>query len=219
MTIVGVYGSRLGDSVVDEDTFGIVSALVLCHPGTTEHLPDVVEFNVPASAIQRPGALSHPKFAFQVDAHGRSVACRAVSNRSMRALFEIREPAPHLAFDHVSVFHQTVHVNAHLLRREQSAFSCVSVLTDRVVHTVRAHDRDVTFTMHKRWVYPFQRQNSEDGISYFRHAVHEISFETGDDVPTSVLKSIIIFNLPSYCSMSTVFVAKQDDSSRDVGRL
>jgi hypothetical protein len=204
-----VYGSQLGDSVIDADTFEIIKALVLCHPGETRSgLPDIIDFSVPVSSIQRPNASE--AYRFLIDSRGHEVHCEAVSSRKLAARFEIERPLSHDAFDHVSVYTQHTEFDSHLLRREQPLYSNFSLLTDRVIHTVKADGKDVTFTIQKRWVYPFKSATGE-GLTYFKHFVHEVFFEVEGLISSSALKSIIQFNSPQFMHIVTVYVALGHD--------
>lgn len=189
MTVL-CYGSRTRQRGIDEISFRLIHDLVTSQPGETQTLCDNVVFDVPRSGITRPGTALF--FRVELGTRGESISIKAFHRLKTLAKYELRYPLNRASFNSIEIIDEQVDVNNYLLRREQSTFSDMSVVTDRKKHFILCDGKQLTYTFQKRWIYPFVRDN--DSGWYLGNTFYEIRVE--GDFTANELVGIARTNLP-----------------------
>lgn len=184
------YGSRTRQCGIDDVSFRLIRDLVLSQPGDTQTLSDKVVFDVPRSGVMRPGTAQF--FRVELGAHGETITVKAFHRLKTLAKYELRYPLTQSSFNSIEVVDEQVELNNHLLRRDQSTFSDLSVITEGVKHTVFCGGKELTYTFQKRWIYPFIRDN--DSGWYLGNTYHEIRVE--GDFTVNEFVDVARINLP-----------------------
>jgi len=185
------YGSRACQRSIDQTSFDLIKNLVLMQPGDTQTLNDIIVFDVPRSGIMRPGSALH--FQVELGTRGEQISIKAFHRLKTLAKYELRHPLNSTSFNRIELVDEEVTTNHHLLRRDQSAFSDLCVLMDRIQHTVFSIGKQVTYTFQRRWKYPY---TAESQTGWFLNQVdYQISVDGEFDEDAALF--IATMNLPS----------------------
>lgn len=185
------YGSRACQRSIDQTSFDLIKNLVLMQPGDTQTLNDIIVFDVPRSGIMRPG--SALQFQVELGTRGEDISIKALHRLKTLAKYELRHPLDLTSFNRIEIVDEEVTTNHHLLRRDQTAFSDLCVLMDRIQHTVFSSGKKVVYTFQRRWKYPYVT-DYESGW-FLNQVDYQISVEGEFEVSEALF--IVTMNLPS----------------------
>lgn len=185
------YGSRRNPRGIDDVAFRLIKDLVLSQPGDTRTLTDIVVFDIPRSGIMRSG--SFDKFQVELGTRGEFISVKAFARQKTLAKYDLRYPLNHASFNGIEIVDEQVVLNQHLLRRDQAAFSDLSVLMDRITHTVFCGGKKITYSFQRRWRYPYKVDHSTEWFL----GSHDYQVFVEGDFGVNEALEIATFNLPS----------------------